>query len=103
MGERIKHDSSEYIPIPLKCDDHKGSGYNTNYKVGFVGRLFTHPCRYDIFNELKDIPGYSIHDSDKTPNNGEVFKDVTRKLYLHSCTKRIWSNIIQTLRSNADG
>ena len=77
-GERIKHDSSEYIPIPLKCDDHEGSGYNTKYKVGFVGRLFTHPCRYDVYNNLKNIPGYSIHDSDKTPNNGEVFKEVTR-------------------------
>ena len=35
------------------------------YKVGFVGRLFTHPCRYDIYNKLKDIDCYYIHDGDK--------------------------------------
>ena len=77
-GEKIKHETSEYVPIPLKCDDHEGTGFNTKYKVGFIGRLFTHPCRFDIFNKLKDLPGYAIYDSDKTPNNGKVFKDVTR-------------------------
>ena len=53
-------------------------GYNTKYKVGFIGRLFTHPCRYDIYNKLKGLPNYAIYDSDKTPDNGIVFKDITR-------------------------
>jgi hypothetical protein len=78
IGEKVKHETSEYIPIPLKCDDHEGVGYNAKYKVGFIGRLFTHPCRYDIYNKLKGLPNYAIYDSDKTPDNGIVFKEVTR-------------------------
>lgn len=77
-GERIKHETSQYISIPLKCDDHGGHGNNSKYKVSFIGRLFTHPCRYDIISKLKNIPDYAIFDTDKTPNSGEVFRDITR-------------------------
>lgn len=77
-GEKIKHKKSEYIPIPLKCDDHGGDGDNNKYKVSFIGRLFTHPCRYDIIKKFKDIPGYVIFDTDKTPNSDKVFVDITR-------------------------
>tara|TARA_R100001079_G_scaffold16062_1_gene8152 strand:+ start:2495 stop:3412 length:918 start_codon:yes stop_codon:yes gene_type:complete len=76
-GERVKHDTSEYIPIPLKCDDHIVTGDNMRYKVGFVGRLFTHPCRYDIYNKLKDIDCYYIHDGDKIPDSGKLFREIT--------------------------
>lgn len=77
-GERVKHETSEYIPIPLKCDDHDGGGDNKKYKVSFVGRLFTHPCRYDIVDKLKNIDGYQIHSTGNSGSNDvKLFKDMT--------------------------
>ena len=77
-GERIKHETSEYIPIPLKCDNHTGSGDNQKHKVSFVGRLFTHPCRYEIVNKFKDLEGYAIYPTQNIEgDNSKLFKDVT--------------------------
>lgn len=77
-GDKVKHETSEYIPIPLKCDDHKGIGDNTKFKVGFVGRLITHPCRHEIFNKLKNNSRYKILDSDQLIFKRRTFNKVTR-------------------------
>ena len=79
IDEIIKHETSEYIPIPLKCKDHPVSGNNTKYKAGFVGRLFTHSCRYKIVNKFSKLDGYAIYGSETIPQSQQInlFREVT--------------------------
>lgn len=76
-GVHDKHPSCQYIPIPLKCDDHSYPRRRDRFKVGFIGKLITHPCRFELYKHLRNLPGYAIYSSDNTPYPAQMFKALT--------------------------
>lgn len=66
--------NSEYIPIPLLCEPHKGYPKEVReYKVGYAGRD-THPIRIRMYEQLKNIPDYKF--AINQGNNTQVFREI---------------------------
>ena len=70
--------NSTYEPIPLICDPHPGEPFdNKKYKVGFAGRLDTHPIRQVMYEKLKKFDDYKFYiDTNWKPDRFVDFREI---------------------------
>ena len=70
--------NSTYEPIPLICDPHPGKpSDNKKYKVGFAGRLDTHPIRQVMYEKLKKYDDYKFYiDTNWKPDRFVDFREI---------------------------
>tara|TARA_R100000231_G_scaffold43851_1_gene37952 strand:- start:2964 stop:3842 length:879 start_codon:yes stop_codon:yes gene_type:complete len=70
--------NSTYEPIPLICDPHPGEPVNDKkYKVGFAGRLDTHPIRQVMYEKLKKFDDYKFYiDTNWKPDRFVDFREI---------------------------
>lgn len=67
--------NSSYIPIPLLCNNHKGTpNKNKKYKVGYAGRD-THSIRVEMNKILSHLPDYKFA-LNTEKNKTEIFREI---------------------------
>ena len=70
--------NSTYESIPLICDPHPGKpADNKKYKVGYAGRLDTHPIRQVMYNKLQKCDDYKFYiDTNWKPDRYLDFREI---------------------------
>jgi hypothetical protein len=74
-------------PIPLTTQRHGRKGLEKNQLCSFLGSIGTHKIREEIYNELKDKPGFLIENVETNRLNTPIFAKKTEESYFTLCPR----------------